>query len=161
MGDGAVVIGGDSQDLHFSAFELHGGGELTDTFTLKYAMQGELRSHGFFYKATSGKEGVLGLPVRREGQSWQHLVSDSAEVVFLAVSSAKKFTELGSLQSKQAGAVNDECKASCVDWYGNARPIFLGDRIMALMGYELVEGDLVAGKIKEIRRTNFFVAAGL
>ena len=30
--------------------------------------------------------------------------------------------------------------ASCVDWYGNARPIFLGDRMFALLGYELVEG---------------------
>ena len=35
--------------------------------------------------------------------------------------------------------------ASCVDWYGNARPIFLGDRVLALMGYEIVEGRLQAG----------------
>jgi hypothetical protein len=35
---------------------------------------------------------------------------------------------------------DDSCQASCVDWYGNARPIFLGDRILALLGYELIEG---------------------
>ena len=35
-----------------------------------------------------------------------------------------------------------DCRASCVDWYGNARPVFLGDRVFALLGYELVEGRL-------------------
>ncbi|HSW26741.1 MAG TPA: hypothetical protein VLJ62_28560, partial [Burkholderiaceae bacterium] len=25
-------------------------------------------------------------------------------------------------------------------WYGNARPIFLGERVLALMGYDIVEG---------------------
>ena len=30
-----------------------------------------------------------------------------------------------------------------MDWYGNARPIFLGTRVLALMGYELVEGRLL------------------
>ena len=29
---------------------------------------------------------------------------------------------------------------SCVDWYGNSRPLFIRDRIFALMGYEIVEG---------------------
>jgi hypothetical protein len=45
--------------------------------------------------------------------------------------------------------------ASCVDWYGNARPIFLGDRIFALMGYELVEGRSTRGRIAELRRVDF------
>ena len=35
---------------------------------------------------------------------------------------------------------DDGCKAWCVDWYGNARPIFLGERVFALLGYEIVEG---------------------
>ena len=37
------------------------------------------------------------------------------------------------------GVKDDGCQASCVDWYGNARPIFLPERMLALMGYELVE----------------------
>jgi hypothetical protein len=53
----------------------------------------------------------------------------------------------------------DDCRASCVDWYGNARPIFLGDRVFALMGYELVEGRLarsfVGERIDELRRIDF------
>jgi hypothetical protein len=49
------------------------------------------------------------------------------------------------LQAAEGGARDDACKASCVDWYGNARPIFLGDRVLALMGYEIVEGRLHGG----------------
>ena len=48
-------------------------------------------------------------------------------------------------QRRPGVAADDGCKASCVDWYGNARPIFLGDRVLALMGYEIVEGRLQAG----------------
>ena len=44
---------------------------------------------------------------------------------------------------------------SCVDWYGNARPIFYRGRIFALMGYELVEGSIASGRIREIGRTSF------
>jgi hypothetical protein len=46
-----------------------------------------------------------------------------------------------------------------VDWYGNARPLFLGERIFALMGYELVEGRLggtrAGERIEERRRISF------
>ena len=48
---------------------------------------------------------------------------------------------------------------SCVDWYGNARPIFLGGRVFALLGYELVEGRLSGSgpreQIEERRRVSF------
>jgi len=55
---------------------------------------------------------------------------------------------------------DDACKASCVDWYGNARPIFLGERVLALMGYEIVEGRVVGERIEERRRTTFAPTAG-
>ncbi len=55
--------------------------------------------------------------------------------------------------------MNDNCRASCVDWYGNARPLFLRGRIFALLGYEIVEGELEAGKIREKRRASFAPAA--
>ena len=48
--------------------------------------------------------------------------------------------------------VDDGCIASCIDWYGDARPIFLGDRIFALLGYEIVEGREQGGRIRELRR---------
>jgi hypothetical protein len=62
---------------------------------------------------------------------------------------------VGELVSSRVGPANDGCRASCVDWYGNARPIFFRGRIFALMGYEIVEGALDSGKIKEIGRTTY------
>ena len=62
--------------------------------------------------------------------------------------------ELGA--STSAGtAEEDGCVASCVDWYGNARPIFLGERLFALLGYELVEGAERRGQVSEVGRTSF------
>ena len=69
------------------------------------------------------------------------------------------FTALGDLAAQAVPRVDDGCKASCTDWYGNARPIFMGDRVIALMGYELVEGRLQgqgrSEQIVERRRVNF------
>jgi len=42
-----------------------------------------------------------------------------------------------------------------VDWYGNARPLFVRGRIIALLGYELVEGNRQGDSITEVRRVSF------
>jgi hypothetical protein len=160
MGDGAVVIGGDGQDMKFSSVELTTAAEIMDTYTMHDAVQGETRSHGFFYKPTSEDEGILGLPIRRQGDPSMQLVSESAEVLFLDVDGTKQFSELGSLASKVTGTPDDSCVASCVDWYGNSRPIFLAGRIFALLGYELVEGVIEKNEIRETGRLDFFVRPG-
>ena len=46
------------------------------------------------------------------------------------------------------------CEVSCIDWYGNSRPFFIGNRVFALMGAELVEAKLEAGRVIELRRVN-------
>jgi hypothetical protein len=42
----------------------------------------------------------------------------------------------------------------------NVRPIFLGNRIFALLGYELVEGRMTRGSIRETGRTSSLLAGG-
>ena len=54
----------------------------------------------------------------------------------------------------------DNCRASCVDWYGNARPLFFQGRMFALLGYEIVEGEVAAGRIREKRRVSFAPSGG-
>ena len=44
------------------------------------------------------------------------------------------------------------CEVSCVDWYGNARPIFIEQMAYALMGTELVEARPAADRIEVLRR---------
>ena len=43
---------------------------------------------------------------------------------------------------------------SCVDWYGNARPFFLGGKVFGLIATQLVEAEVVAGQIDERRRVD-------
>jgi len=156
MGSAAVVIGTDGQNLHFSAIRLGDDPGVAGSFVQQDAAQGETRSHGFFYRSLSQNEGLLGLPVRRGGSPGYHqLRRGSAEVLYLRVRS-NQFTRLGALASRGSDGVDDNCVASCVDWYGNARPIFLRGRIFALLGYELVEGRIDQERIVEVTRTNYF-----
>jgi hypothetical protein len=72
----------------------------------------------------------------------------------------RRLAPAGELDARTTGIVDDDCKASCVDWYGNARPIFWGGRTFALLGYELVEGALARGRIREVGRISFAPGAG-
>jgi len=66
-----------------------------------------------------------------------------------------RLKEVGDLASQAKGSANDGRRSSCVDWYGNARPLFLRGRIFALLGYEIVEGTLTDGHVRETRRVNY------
>ncbi len=160
LGRNAVVVGADASDLHFQAVELTAPQSpvIGDRYTLERASQGETRSHGFFFKPSGGgnaDDGFLALPVARAARPGvSQLIESSAAITFLRRAD-RQFAPLGELFADDGHVVDDQCQASCVDWYGNARPIFLRDRTLALMGYELVEGNLTAAGIKETRRVNF------
>ena len=155
MGRDAVVVGTDGRDLHFTGVRLGARAEVAGRYTREGASQGELRSHGFFYKPDGPETGTLGLPIQRPGRpGYKHLFENSAAILFLR-NDALRWQELGELAAQAEGAADDACRASCVDWYGNARPLFIRNRVFALLGYELVEGRLDDGRIRETRRTNF------
>jgi hypothetical protein len=156
LGSDAVVVGADKQDLHFTSVRLGGGApQVAGRYTRKGASQGELRSHGFFYKPEGPDSGLLGLPISTPGRpGYEHLFESSAAVLFLRNESLN-LTELGELSARPETATDDDCRASCVDWYGNARPLFLRGRVFALLGYELVEGSLQGGRFVETRRVSY------
>jgi Beta propeller domain len=157
MGSSALVVGTSGDDLHFSGVRLSSSDapSLLQHHVLANASQGELRSQGFFYKPDGRGGGVLGLPVRNPAApGYEHLFEESAGIVFLR-NHAAKFQELGQLRAHDESAQDDSCAASCVDWYGNSRPVFIDDRIFALLGYEIVEGTLRRGEIRELRRASF------
>jgi len=109
--------------------------------------QGEWRSHGFFFKPSSAG-GVLGLPIvdLSEGNFWWG--NGTANVAFLSVNSSGGLAQLGNISSTPAS--EGICETSCIDWYGNTRPIFLRDRVFALMGSELQEVDLSTGAARQM-----------
>ena len=155
MGSDAVIVGTDGKNLHFSSLRLGQWPEIVSRYTRPEASQGELRSHGFFYKPDGDNTGVLGLPISVPARAgYKHLFEDSAAILFLR-NDALEFREVGELDSQPEKAINDRCRASCVDWYGNARPLFLRGRVFALLGYEIVEGKLDNGRMHELRRVNY------
>jgi hypothetical protein len=155
MGSGAVVVGTDGKDLHFTSVRLSDQPAVAHRYTRKGASQGELRSHGFFYKAEGPDSGLIGLPIRGSGRAgYEHLFDESASVLFLRNDSLR-LSEIGFLASQMKGLPDDSCRASCVDWYGNTRPLFVRGRIFALLGYEIVEGALAENRLRETRRINF------
>lgn len=163
MGDGAVAVGSAADGLHLTALRLGAAPAIAGAYVMPGAEQGESRSHGFFYRPTGdatdgsmgGEAGMLGLPVREAGDTrYASLREGSASVLFLE-NRAGALRRLGNLAAHPNRDADDNCRASCVDWYGNARPLFLGDRVFALMGYELVEGAVRRGRLREVRRVSF------
>jgi hypothetical protein len=154
LGRDAVLVGNAGRDLHFTSLRLAGASraQVVDTHVQRDAAQGEARTHGFFFRPTGRGEGLIGLPVVGASRG------GSAAVLYLR-ERGLSLRAIGELRARSGGQRNDDCRASCVDWYGNARPIFLGDRVFALMGYELVEGRLGGGfggeRIDEQRRVDF------
>ena len=68
LGSDAVAVGTDGKDLHFTPVRLGSRPAPLPAYTRRDASQGELRSHGFFYKALAADEGLLGLPIRESGR---------------------------------------------------------------------------------------------
>jgi len=159
LGRDALVVGsGAGRSLGFSAIEL-GGGRVArgDVFTLPAASEGETRSHAFFFRADAadGASGLLGLPVSRAvDPAYARFFGSAASMLFLRRQD-RRFAPAGELGANPSGTADDGCQASCTDWYGNARPIFLRGRIFALLGYELVEGRFEDGQVRELARVNF------
>ena len=82
------------------------------------------------------------------------MFDESSAILFLRNDSLR-LREIGELNANPEKAKDDGCRASCVDWYGNSQPLFVHGRVIALLGYELVEGTLEHGQIQERRRINY------
>ncbi len=155
IGSDAMVAGTDGEDLHLTAVRLGVSPVVADEYVRKGASQGELRSHGFFYKPETPDSGMLGLPIAVPGRAgYRHLFEGSAAILFVRNDSLH-FQDAGELDAHADKAENDECRASCVDWYGNSQPVFVRGRILALLGYELVEGTVEGERIREIQRVSY------
>ncbi|MEQ1725548.1 MAG: beta-propeller domain-containing protein [Sphingopyxis sp.] len=161
IGRDAVAIGTDAHDaLVFSTVALGARPSLFNQFRMPSTNESESRSQAFFYRPdpddVTGDNGLLGLPIMK-GVDRDAMAPNAGErgAILFARRANRTLSLAGELASRADRSVDDDCHASCTDWYGNARPIFLGNRIFALMGYELVEGRMAGERITEVRRVNF------
>jgi hypothetical protein len=164
LGRDAVLVGNDGADLCFTSVDLaRPQARIAGRHVHPQSAQAETRTHGFFYRPAAGGEGLLGLPVlgapRRRRAGVYGGGRGAAAVLYLR-QRGLQFSALGRLEAAEYPQQDDGCKASCVDWYGNSRPIFLGGRVLALLGYEMVEGRIESAgagreRIEEVRRISF------
>ena len=163
VGADALIVGGNTS-VDFTTLILGGARPMVgSTFTVPQASQTESRSHAFFFRSDSadGSSGLMGLPIMTQVARPEGGWTAAADMLFLRRDD-RQLSDFGRLHAMPGPARrSDGCTASCVDWYGNARPIFLRGRVFALMGYEIVEGVEGGDTIREVRRTDFIpVTAG-
>ena len=122
LGRDAVLVGNRGGDLHFTSVRLgEAAAHPTSGFVQCDAAQGDQRTQAFFNKpdADAADASTIGLPIVR-GET-------SAAVLYLR-NQTPGVPRPGTLD---AASCDDRCVANCVDWYGNARPIFLTGRMFA------------------------------
>jgi len=159
VGNDVVMTGyRDGAGLSISAIDLRAIPRLSSTVSLPGRFESEGRSHAFNSLPAPNGSALMGLPtVRHDSDSdrwWWY--SAPSDLSYLALDTDRRISPIGELLAgKDAVDPRYECEVSCIDWYGNARPIFTMGRIFALTGTELIEGRIAgSGKIAEIRRLN-------
>lgn len=157
--DNDVMLTGynDLDGLKMSFLKLSGDPRVTDTINLKNRYESEGRSHAFNYGYLSVGKTILGLPTvgdeEESGRWWWR--SEQSDVSFLTVDKEGLFNSMGALTGDPENVHEDyDCDVSCIDWYGNSRPIFTNGRIFALSGTEIIEGYLSGGRLFERQRLN-------
>ncbi|MGH6952486.1 MAG: hypothetical protein ACREH4_16600, partial [Vitreimonas sp.] len=143
--------------LSVSVLDLRRAPRLADTIELEGRYESEGRSHAFNASVDADGAGLMGLPTvqlrRRSGRWWWN--SQSSDVSFMSLDADGRIAALGELTSDpKAQHPSYACEVSCIDWYGNSRPIFVNGRIFALSGTELIEGKVEHGRIGERGRVN-------
>ncbi len=148
----------DVTGLNISLIDLRESPRLGGTIMLGGRYESENRSHAFNSSIEEDGTGLIGIPTVRneeEGGRWWFW-SDTSDMTYLTVRANASLTLAGTLRAN-ADSVEEadyECEVSCIDWYGNARPIFTGGRNLALVNSEIIEGEMVDGRMRELRRLN-------
>lgn len=152
--------------LSMTLIDLDRAPSVASTLLLEGRFESEGRSHAFNSLVEPNGSGMIGIPTspkisdsRREW--WRSRASD---ISYVSVGRHGMLGDMGLIESRvtfdrrgndEDGLPDYVCEVSCIDWYGNSRPIFTDGRIFALTGVELVEGFVEDGTVQELRRFDF------
>ncbi|WP_428679637.1 beta-propeller domain-containing protein [Sphingopyxis sp.] len=155
-----IIINGyrDDKGLNLTLIGLGKEARILSSTFLSRRYESEGRSHAFNSVVDEGGNGIIGVPTvkgsEESGRWWWR--SDTSDLSFLTKSPSGMLASAGELIATPADDVETHpdyiCEVSCIDWYGNSRPVFLAGRIFGLMGTSLVEARIDQGKIREIAR---------
>ncbi|MEO1642747.1 MAG: hypothetical protein AAFR74_05375, partial [Pseudomonadota bacterium] len=146
------------QGLSLTSFDLRGEDpRLAGRTTLISRFESENRSHAFNSAIGADGSGLIGLPtVLQRWESGRFVWrSNSSDISYIRVAEDASLRPIGALKgAKGEPHESYECEVSCIDWYGNSRPIFTLGRVFALSGTSLVEGQIGENSVSEIRRVD-------
>lgn len=162
-----IVLTGyrDGLGLFVTLVDLDRRPRIASSVRLDRRYESEGRSHAFNSLIQADGSGVMGLPtIGEEGRSsraaWRSRASDLS---FLTLDRAGRLTPVGELERRfdygrgsddEDGIPGYSCEVSCIDWYGNSRPIFTDGRLFALTGTEMIEGRIYEDEVLEVQRLN-------
>lgn len=155
VGNDMVATGyHDRSGLDFTMIRLDGTPRLGATLHLDGRYESEGRSHAFNARPEADGSALMGIPSvpRSNDAARWWFRSGASDLSFVSLSADGWLAPAGDLLRGEHTGGGYECEVSCVDWYGNSRPIFTGGRIFALTGTELIEGALDSGRVRETRR---------
>lgn len=122
--------------------EMKGHIEVSDT------VESEWRSHGYFFHE-EGDSGVIGLA------SYQ--LEEGPSIHFFQIDGLGDLSLAGKMEEQAFEEEGNMCTTSCADWYGNTRPIFLGNKVIGLMGDQMSRGFLNSeGNVEVEEHLNIF-----
>ena len=144
LGDDIILTGHHKdKGLYISLLDLDQTPRRADTLFIDGRYESEGRSHAFNGVTYPDGSGLMGLPTSRRVKDsrrsyWR---SKGSDVSFISLEQGGTLSSAGPIFGKGEDAVHPdyECEVSCVDWYGNTRPVFLKGRVFALIGTELIE----------------------
>ena len=161
VGQNAVLIGPeeDSDDLYLSWLDLVAAPVVTDTLKFANRVEAEGRAQALNMRVEENGEALLGLPTLAVDDTGDWDEEDGTDISFTRVSNFGQLTDLGPAKGDPSRVNPDyTCETSCVDWYGNARPFFIGERIFALIASELIELQETSTGLIERSRVNLSAA---
>jgi hypothetical protein len=167
LGDDAVLNGylkGDG--LNVSLMKLGKEPRVSSTAFLPNRFESESRSHAFNGITDLDGSGIMGIPttLRVENSDRYAWWSGKSDLSFLTLDPLGRLALAGELEGKSEKDVQEhesyKCEVSCIDWYGNTRPIFTRGRIFGLMGTTLVEARINDGRIDEVARVDLTAPVG-
>jgi hypothetical protein len=160
-----MIVNGyrDDKGMNMTLVDLGKTAQISSSLFLENRFESEGRSHAFNATMDASGAAVMGIPTVKRGENadrwWWN--SETSDLSFVTKASAGTLGNAGALVATAKNEVETHpdytCEVSCIDWYGNSRPIFTRGRIFGLMGTALVEAEMADGKIREKARIDLTV----
>lgn len=145
----AAMFSSDARSMRITPMRLQGAATPAKALVLEPLPKG-WNAVRYYYRRLDEAHGIAALALvgERDPQS-----NPRAAAVLYFRREGLELSELGRLDARRDPpdpAVR--CDPKCQRLFEDARPIFVGERMFALLGYELVEGRISGARIEEVRR---------